>query len=368
MIKNIFKLAPYALRKAFTLFVIFSFLAFFSSCNDDQNTSSNQPETDQPVTKGQVTFYTVRYGTMEDQLIKTFEQRKRIKVNVVTGTADELLDRLNKEGANTSADVVLFDNLIDMFAAKKAGVLQPFSTDSVAHSMPSRNTDAEGYWAGMSKWAMGYGCNKVAIPKPSVINLYKDIVGPYWKGRVVISKADNKENQFLVATMIAEQGEAATRTWLNKLITTLSIDPVENTEEVIRAVAEGKGDLSLVNASEHIRWTNSGVPENFETGEKVGVKVPYDSNIKSYYNLVSIGLTRNTPNRGFALTFIDYLISQSAQQYYCDLTFEYPVNVFTMPSDFILNVGGFAEKELNFSKAAENIELAKKMMKEAGWK
>lgn len=344
------------------------FVAGFSSCQDDSKSATSQQKTTTPEFRGEVTLYTSRYTTVEDQMLKTFEKRKRIKVNVVAGTADEIVAKLKDEGKNTKADVVILDNLVDMYAVKEAGLLQPFSTDSVAHAMPSRNTDIAGYWAGMTKWTMGYGCNKIAIPKPSVVNTYEDITNPYWKGRIVLSKAANKENQFLVASMIAEEGEAATRKWLQKLIAGLAIDPVEDSEAVIRAIAEEKGAISLVNSSEYVRWSNSGVPEDFETGLKVGVKAVYNDNNKSYYNLVSLGLTANTINRGNGLRLIDYLVSKRAQQYYCDLTFEFPVNVFTLPSDFILNTGGFKEKELDFAKAGENIELAKQLMQEAGWK
>jgi iron(III) transport system substrate-binding protein len=337
-----------------------------SSCNNDRGSGNQQQG--ESVYKGAVTFYTTRYGTMEDFLVKTYEQRKAIKVNVVTDTPEGLLQKLQSEGTNTAADVILFDNLVDMYAAKAAGLLQPFSTDSVAHAMPSRNTDYEGYWAGFTKYAMGYGCNKKAVPKPSVIKTYEDITNSYWRGRVVLSKAANKDNQFLVATMIAEKGVAATRAWLKKVIANLAMDPLEDSEAVIRALAERKGEISLLNASEYVRWTNSGSTEHFEVGDKVGVKIPYDQNIKSYYNLVSLGMSAHTNNRGNALKFIDYLISQPAQKYYCDLTFEYPVNVFAIPSDFILNVGGYAEKELDFNTASQNIEQAKTLMQEAGWK
>ena len=176
--------------KYLSLFV-FIFL-LLSSCGGDQGRGSNNQQ--DPEYKGTLTFYTTRYGTMEDHLVKTFEKRNAIKVNVVTDTPDALLERLISEGKNTQADVVLFDNLVDMYAAKAAGALQPFSTDSVAHRMPNRNTDMEGYWVGFTKYAMGYGCNKVAIPRPSVINTYEDITNRYWKGRVVVSKAANKEN------------------------------------------------------------------------------------------------------------------------------------------------------------------------------
>lgn len=367
MVKIVLKSIPGLWKSDKYFLLFFVVLALASSCTGDKTRGTNKNSGGITTNSGELTFYTVRYGTMEKQLISTFEERKGIKVNVVTDTPDALVERLENEGQKTAADVVLLDNLVDMYAVKAAGVLQPFSTDSVAHAMPSRNTDNEGYWAGFSKYAMGYGCNKVAVPRPSVINVYSDITGPYWKGRVILSKASNKENQFLVATMIAEQGEAATRSWLRGLINNLAIDPVENTEAVIRAVAVGQGDISFLNGSDYVRWTNSGNTENFETGTKVGVKIPYDSNMKSYYNLVSLGLTSNTRHRGEALLFIDYLISQKSQKYYCDLTFEYPVNVFTLPSDFILDIGGFSEIELDFSGAAANLERAKTLMKDAGW-
>lgn len=350
--------------KYLSLFVfIFILLA---SCGGDQGQGANNQQN--PEYKGNLTFYTTRYGTMEDHLVKTFEKRYSIKVDIVTDTPEGLLQRLTSEGSNTPADIVLFDNLVDMYAAKAAGVLQPFSTDSVAHRMPNRNTGMEGYWVGFTKYAMGYGCNKIAIPRPSVINSYEDITNRYWKGRLVVSSAENKENQFLVATMIAERGEAATIAWLEKLIENLAMDPLEDSEAVIRAVAERKAEISLVNASAYVRWTNSGSTENFETGDKVGVKIPQDENIKSYYNLVSLGMSSYTRNRGNAMKFVDYMISKPAQEYYGNLTFEYPVNVFALPSDFILNVGGYAEKELNFHTASQNIERAKTLMQQAGWK
>ncbi|KAA3636719.1 MAG: extracellular solute-binding protein [Bacteroidetes bacterium] len=348
--------------------LLFVVLSFFYSCTGDGSGGKDNTGNTDPEYKGEITFYTNRYTTMEQHLVNTFTERKFIKVNVVTDSPEGLLAKLSSEGDKTTADVILLDNLVDMYAAKAAGVLQPFSTDSVAHAMPSRNTDHEGYWAGFTKYPIGYGCNKLAIPKPSVINVYEDITNRYWKGRVVVSNASNKENQFLVATMIAEKGEAATRAWLQKLVDNFAIDPVADSEAVIRAVAERKGEISFINASEHIRWTNSGSTDNFETGSKVGVKVPKDDNNKSYYNLVSLGLSRFSDNRNDALKFIDYMISYSAQKYYCDLTFEFPVNVFTIPSDFILSVGGYAEKELDFLTASQNIERAKTLMQEAGWK
>ncbi len=348
--------------------LLFVVLSFFTACTGNGSGGKGGSGSTDPEYKGEITFYTNRYTTMEQHLVNTFMERKFIKVNVVTDTPEGLVEKLTSEGNNTTADVILLDNLVDMYAAKAAGVLQPFSTDSVAHAMPSRNTDYEGYWAGFMKYPIGYGCNKIAIPKPSVINVYEDITNRYWKGRVVVSSAANKENQFLVATMIAEKGEAATRVWLQKLVDNFAIDPVENAEAVIRAVAERQGEISFINASEHIRWTNSGSTDNFEIGSKVGVKIPKDDNNKSYYNLVSLGLSKFTDNRNDALKFIDYMISFDAQEYYCNLSFEFPVNVFTIPSDFILSVGGYAEKELDFHTASQNIELAKTLMQEAGWK
>lgn len=348
--------------------LLFVVLSFFYSCTGGGSGGNGNAGNSDPEYKGEVTFYTSRYTTMEQHLVNTFMDRKFIKVNVVTDTPEGLVERLASEGEKTPADVILLDNLVDMYAAKASGVLQPFSTDSVAHAMPSRNTDLEGYWAGFMKYPIGYGCNKIAVPRPSVVNSYEDITNRYWKGRVVVSSAANKENQFLVATMIAEKGEAATRAWLQKVVENLAIDPVENSGEVIRAVAERKGEISFINASEHIRWTNSGSTENFETGSKVGVKIPKDDNNKSYYNLVSLGMSKYSNSRNDALKFIDYMISKSAQEYYCNLSFEFPVNVFTIPSDFILSVGGYAEKELDFHTASQNIERAKILMQEAGWK
>ena len=347
----------------FSFLLLLGMLLF--SCGEESTTGGKK--TNVLNTETVVNVYTVRYKAIDDNLFKQFEQKKGIKVNVYSASPQELLKRMKDEANSTGADVVIFNDLTWMYEAKAAGLLQPFSTDSTLHQMPSRNTDNEGTWVGLSKWSLGYGCSKVAIPKPSLINTYQDIIDKNWKGRVLLTKAENSANSFLVATMIVEQGEAATSKWLKGLIKNLAMPPLATDGEVIQAIADGKGDLSLINASEHIRWTNSGNPDNFKAGEQIGMKVSYDGNNKTYYNIVSAGLSRNVQNRQNALQFIDFLISQKAQQYYCDLTFEYPTNVFTLPSDFLMNISGYKEKEINFNKIADNIELARSMMQKAGW-
>jgi len=60
-------------------------------------------------------------------LFKTFEQKTGIKVNVVTAKAEELVSKLELEGANTPADILLTSDIGNLYEAKEKRFYNPLA-------------------------------------------------------------------------------------------------------------------------------------------------------------------------------------------------------------------------------------------------
>jgi iron(III) transport system substrate-binding protein len=60
------------------------------------------------------------------------------------------LQRLQSEGANTPADLLLTSDAGRLAAAQKTGVLQAVKSDTLNKNIPAAYRDPAGYWYGLS--------------------------------------------------------------------------------------------------------------------------------------------------------------------------------------------------------------------------
>ena len=102
------------------------------------------------VTAAEVNLYSARKEALIKPLLDRFTQKTGIEVNLVTGKADALLQRLKSEGRNTPADLLITTDAGRLHRAKEAGVLQPVQSDTLNRSIPPQYRDQEGYWYGLS--------------------------------------------------------------------------------------------------------------------------------------------------------------------------------------------------------------------------
>ncbi len=98
----------------------------------------------------EVNVYSARKEDLIKPLLDDFNKQTGITVNLVTGKEEALLQRLQSEGANTPADVLLTSDAGRLAAARQAGVLQAVQSEALAKHIPAAYRDPEGYWYGLS--------------------------------------------------------------------------------------------------------------------------------------------------------------------------------------------------------------------------
>src|SRR5688500_16760242 len=98
----------------------------------------------------EVNVYSYREENLIKPLLDQFSTQTGIKVNLLTGPAEGLFQRLQSEGKNTPADVLITVDAGNLHLAKSAGLLQPAASDILQTAVPEHLRDPDNQWFGLS--------------------------------------------------------------------------------------------------------------------------------------------------------------------------------------------------------------------------
>ncbi|NUO02856.1 MAG: extracellular solute-binding protein [Saprospiraceae bacterium] len=347
-----------------------SILAFFAliiiGCAPQSKEST--PDDAPPVSaENTLTVYSFRNYPNDQHLFRLFEQRTGFKVNVVTGKSEEIMKKMLDEGNSCPASLIILHDLSLILQLKQKGALQQGKFGKLNLTIPSRYSDPEEFWTGLSKWtpAFAYSTNKI---NQQLIGRYVDLANPKWKDKVLTTSSSNLMNQTLVAAMLAAEGPKAATNWVNGLMANLAETPMPDDYAVIQALAQGKGDIALINASSLIQYQRSGSAEAFQQTEGIGLLYPVCADGGTYFNLTVAGIPAHAPKPTVGNKLIEFMIDQEVQKLYAETLYEYPLNPYSVPNDFLIEIGGFKEKEVNFGLIGQNLDKAKEVIQAASWK
>lgn len=332
-----------------------------AACGTDAPTDSDSPES-----TGVVNLYSHRHYDVDKELYEEFEELYGIEVNVVKAGADELLNRLETEGERSPADLIVTVDAGRLQRAKEKGLLQATTSDTISLNVPSRYRDPEGEWVGLTRRARVVVYSKERVQREE-LGTYSGLTDPKWKGKVLVRSSDNIYNQSLLASMIAHDGEAAARTWAEGVVANFARSPKGNDRDQVKAIAQGIGDVAIVNTYYIGKLLGSDDAAEREAGEAVGVVFPTNGSYGTHVNVSGIAITRHAPNRDNALKLVEFLTSEAAQQKYAAANYEYPVNLKVQPSELLQSWGDFVEDDLPLPELGKHNREAVMIFDEVEW-
>ncbi|PIE83166.1 MAG: Fe(3+) ABC transporter substrate-binding protein [Candidatus Contendobacter odensis] len=315
----------------------------------------------------EVNVYSARKEDLIKPLLDDFSKQTGIKVNLVTGKAQALLQRLKSEGRNTPADVLLTTDAGRLYAARKEGVLQAIDSKMLQQKVPVAYRDPQGYWYGLSVRARPIIYAKDRV-KPTALSTYENLADPRWKGKVCMRSSNSIYNQSLVAGMIAHHGEAKTEAWAKGLVANFARPPQGGDRDQIKAVAAGECDLTLANTYYLGGMITSKDKRQKEAAKRVAIFWPNVQTTGVHVNVSGAGVTAHARHRENAIKLLEFLSSDKAQRWYADRNNEYPVNPAIAPSALLKAWGTVQADVLNVSKLGEFNAAAVRLMDRAGWK
>jgi iron(III) transport system substrate-binding protein len=315
----------------------------------------------------EVNVYSSRHYDTDKSLYQTFTQQTGIKVNIIEGRDDELIERIRTESGNSPADILITVDAGRLWRAQNADILQPIKSKTLEDTVPAYLREPSGLWFGLTKRARVIIYNKAAV-KPSELSTYEDLADPKWKGRLLIRSSTNVYNQSLAGSLLAAHGEKKTEEWARGIVANLARQPQGGDSDQIKAVAAGEGDVAVSNTYYFGRIAGSAKPEDKAIADKVGVFFPNQNDRGTHVNISGAGVLKNAPNKDSAVKFLEYLVSPPAQKIFAEGNYEYPVSKDAEIAPVIASWGSFKEDTLNSAVFGRNNEEALKIMDRAGWK
>jgi iron(III) transport system substrate-binding protein len=314
-------------------------------------TSPNSSEPQEKTTE-ELTLYTHRHYDADKVIFKKFEEQTGIKINVVKANADELIQKMESEGKQSPADVLITVDAGRLVRAKQKGLLQATESKNLEEIIPSHLKDQENHWFGLTKRARVIAYDKAKVT-PADLSTYEALVDPKWQGKVLIRSSSNIYNQSLMASIIANKGEEMAKTWATGLVQNFARTPKGNDRDQVKAILAGEGELAIINTYYLGKLLNSKDSNEVKAGNAVSIYFPNQADRGTHINVSGIGVAKYAPNKAAAVKFIEYLVSKSVQEEFAKANYEYPVNPTAETSALLNSWGTFKEDSLSLSKLGQ---------------
>lgn len=314
-----------------------------------------------------IAVYSARHYDSDRTLFETFTRQTGVRVRVIEANADQLIERIRAEGANSPADVLITVDAGRLVAAQSAGLLQPARSARLDAAIPAHLRDAEGNWFGFSARARVIMYDK-ARGLPAGLARYEDLAKPEYRGMIAVRSSSNIYNIVWTASMMAANGEAATEEWARGVVANLARPPQGGDTDQIRAVAAGQGRLAISNTYYLGNLARAPRAEDRAIAERMGVLFPNQGDRGTHVNISGAGVARGAPNREAAVAFLEYLAGPEAQAIFADGNNEYPVVADAQPNAFLRGLGDFKQDVVNAGAVAARSADSLRLMQRAGWR
>ncbi|HTI85901.1 MAG TPA: Fe(3+) ABC transporter substrate-binding protein [Alphaproteobacteria bacterium] len=314
--------------------------------------------------EGEVNLYSSRHYATDDALYKEFTRQTGIKVNVVQAGGGELIQRIQREGENSPADLFLTEDAGVIGRVHLAGLLQPVKSAALEAAIPANLREHDGHWFGLTMRARVIMYHKDRV-KPSELSTYEDLSTAKWKKRILVRSSTSAYNQSLVVSLMEADGVAKTELWAKGIVANLAREPKGGDRDQITAVMAGEGDIAISNT-----YYLGHLLKDAKAGEyaKLGVFFPNQGDRGTHVNISGGGVLKHAPHKDNAVKFLEFLLTPEAQKVFAEANFEYPVRKGVEISPTIKAFGEFKADPLSVGVLAKRNQEAVQLMDRAGWK
>ena len=296
------------------LAVAFMAILTLTGCGSGGNDAANQDA----VADGSITLYSGRDEGLIQPLVDMFEEKSGIEVAVRFGETAEISALILEEGDQSPADVFLSQDAGALGALSQAGLFSELPTN-INELVPVGFTSTDGTWVGVTGRARVIAYDSEKLTEAQVPTSVDEFTEPKWKGSFGIAPG-NASFQSFVTAYRELKGEAAADEWVAKIAAN---EPqlFDSNGAILTAVNQGSVEAGLIN---HYYWFRLSA-EVGEQNMRAQLAYPAVGDPGSIVNVTGAGIMKSAANDADALEFVQFLLSEEAQQYFVTETFEYPL-------------------------------------------
>ncbi len=316
-----------------------------------------------PVTAGEdggtVVIYSGRTENLVKPILDRFSEETGIDVEVRYGNTSDLALLIEEEGDQAPADVFLSQSPGAVGYLDQSGLLGTLD-DGIVDLVPEQFHAGDGSWVGVSGRQRVLAFNPQIVPEEELPASVLDLTGEEWSGRIGIAPS-NASFQDFVSAMRIELGDEATTEWLEGIAAN---DPVTfaNNSAIVAAIGRGEIDVGLVN---HYYVYQAMAEDPDFPGRNHNFAA---DDIGSLVIVTAASVLAGAEHTDEANELVEFLLSDEAQRYFSDETFEYPLANGVEPADVLpdVDLAAASDVDLDFDDLGADLETTREMIRDAG--
>ena len=318
-------------------------------------------EMNQELKSEELTIYTSRQPQLLEPILENFSEETGIKVNLLSGNAQELMERIAIEDNESMADIFMTVDAGVLWQAAERGIFSQTESEVLEANVPSYLRDPNGQWFGFSKRARTIVYSSDQYSK-SDFSSYEDLADPKWRGKLCLRTSKKVYNRSLIASMIDAYGFDKAKEVVAGWVANLTTEVFANDTNALKAVSSGQCGVTIVNTYYLARLLDDPKYDNLKlfwaNQDDRGVHV----------NISGAGIVKSSKNKEEAQILLEYLSSEKAQDFYASANKEYPVLKSASIAESIKDWGDFFEDDINVSKLGLLQKEAVFIAQEVGYK
>jgi iron(III) transport system substrate-binding protein len=297
-------------------------------------------------------IYSGRSESLVEPVIQQFRDETGADVQVRYGNTAELAATLLEEGDNSPADLFWAQDPGGLGAVAEAGLLAGLPEETLA-LVPQNFRSPQGNWVGISGRARVVVYNTQSIAPADLPADIWDFIEPKWEGQIGWAPT-NGSFQVMVTAMRQVWGQEKTAQWLTGIQANRPSVYDSNTP-IVAAVGAGEVTVGFVNHYYLYRFLA-------EEGESFAARNYFlpGGGPGSLVMVAGAGVLNTANSRDLAQDFVAFLLSETAQAYFTQETYEYPVRAGTSLPAELVPIGQLNQVDIDLaglSDLAGTVEL-----------
>ena len=277
-----------------------------------------------------VTVYTGRHYGIEP-VFDEFTAETGIEVRFTTGSDPELRARLEAEGANTPADLIMTADAASIALAAEAGLLAPVDNESILNAIPEELRAVDNTWFALSlRLRVIMSSSKRVTDAPTT---YAEVGDPKWKGKLCLRPSTHPYTQSLVAGLINNLGADEARSIVDSWVANEPLY-INSDTDMLKAIQAGDCDVALTNSY----YLGRLLQEDPEF--PVTLTWPDQETFGAHLNISAAAVTANAPNKDEAIALLEWLATKG-QKSFSDTNNEFPADPNVEPNSIIAGFGSY---------------------------
>jgi len=301
--------------------------------------------------------YSGRTENLVGPLLEDFSEETGIKIDVRYGDSANLALLIDEEGDRTPADVFISQSPGAVGYLDAAERLTPLP-DDVVDLVAEGDHAADQTWVGLSGRVRTLVYNTDMVDPSTLPDSVLDLTGEAYAGQVALAPTNGSFQDF-VTVLRHELGDDEARAWLDGMA---AGDPptFDNNTAIVEAVGRGEVPMGLVNHYYAFRARDEDpdlpVENHFFPAGDFG----------STLLVTAASMIEGSDLPDDADELIEFLLSDEAQTFFSDETFEYPLAGDVRPNEALPPFEEISATRVDLDELGGGLEATTEMIDESG--